>query len=136
MKIIVCLDDFGGMMFNHRRQSRDRILIADIAEMIGDAPLYMCPYSAPLFVDVAITTQVHENFLDRVKRGDWCFVEDRLLTPYAEEIETVVVYRWNRHYPSDQTFDLDLVANGFCLKDRAEFPGYSHEMITKETFIR
>ena len=30
MKIIVCLDDNSGMMFNRRRQSRDRVVIDDI----------------------------------------------------------------------------------------------------------
>ena len=134
MKVIVCLDDFDGMMFNHRRQSRDRTVIADIAEMIGDSPLYMCTYSATLFEDVTSTSRVMDDFLDHAKRGDWCFVEDRSLTPYAAEIDTVVVYRWNRHYPSDFIFDLDLETCGFCLKDRAEFSGYSHEMITKEIF--
>ena len=34
LKVIVALDDNLGMMFNHRRQSRDRILISDIAEMV------------------------------------------------------------------------------------------------------
>ena len=26
MKLIVCLDELGGMMFNRRRQSRDRVV--------------------------------------------------------------------------------------------------------------
>ena len=35
MKIIVCLDDYGGMLFNSRRQSRDRMLIDDIMMDLG-----------------------------------------------------------------------------------------------------
>ena len=30
MKLIVCLSEGNGMMFNNRRQSRDRVLIADM----------------------------------------------------------------------------------------------------------
>ena len=37
MIVIACLDDNGGMMFNHRRQSQDRMLRAHIAALVGDA---------------------------------------------------------------------------------------------------
>ena len=30
MKLIVCIDEKKGMMFNHRRQSQDRVLRDDI----------------------------------------------------------------------------------------------------------
>ena len=30
MKIIACLDDNNGLLFNNRRQSRDRVVIEDI----------------------------------------------------------------------------------------------------------
>lgn len=33
MRLIVCLDDKNGMAFNHRRQSRDCIVIAKIEEL-------------------------------------------------------------------------------------------------------
>ena len=33
MKLIVCLDDKNGMMFNKRRQSRDRVLIENVLEL-------------------------------------------------------------------------------------------------------
>ena len=49
MKLIVCLSDDNGMMFNHRRQSRDRVLIADMIQHVQNAPLWVSPYSAPLF---------------------------------------------------------------------------------------
>ena len=35
MILIVCVDDHNGMMFNHRRQSQDRILRGDILELTG-----------------------------------------------------------------------------------------------------
>lgn len=33
MRLIVCLDDKNGMAFNHRRQSRDRIVTEKIEEL-------------------------------------------------------------------------------------------------------
>lgn len=36
MIVIACLDDNGGMMFNHRRQSQDSVLRAHIAELVGE----------------------------------------------------------------------------------------------------
>ena len=39
MNIIVCVDDKNGMMFNKRRQSKDRILIADAIKEVADDKL-------------------------------------------------------------------------------------------------
>ena len=49
MKVIVCLEDKGGMMFNHRRQSRDRVLIADVVKMADGSKIFISQYSAMLF---------------------------------------------------------------------------------------
>ena len=48
MNLIVCLDDRNGMMFNGRRQSRDR---ADIEDILRDCAGRLCieGYSEPLF---------------------------------------------------------------------------------------
>ena len=45
MILIVCVDDHNGMMFNHRRQSQDRVLRADILELTGGKKLWMNAYS-------------------------------------------------------------------------------------------
>ena len=135
MNVIVCLDDCEGMTFNRRRQSRDRVVTADIVREAGER-LCMCPYSESLFLETEIERLVSENFLDEAQSGDWCFVENRALSPYREQIDEVLVYRWNRHYPSDTTFDLNLAAEGFRLAEREELEGYSHEKITKERFVR
>ena len=41
MKIIVCVDNQNGMMFNHRRQSQDRVLRKRILELTGGEKLWM-----------------------------------------------------------------------------------------------
>ena len=41
MKLIVCIDDNGGVAFNHRRQSRDRFLIDDIIEGLRGEKIFI-----------------------------------------------------------------------------------------------
>ena len=48
---IVCVDDHNGMMFNHRRQSQDRVLRADILELTGGKKLWMNAYSRKQFAE-------------------------------------------------------------------------------------
>ena len=51
MRVIVCVDDNGGMLFNHRRQSRDRVLCERVLQMADerDCSVYMNTYSAKIF---------------------------------------------------------------------------------------
>lgn len=130
MKLIVCLDDAGGMMFNHRRQSRDRVLIADMIHHVGDTPLWVSPYSAPLFGKNAPTLQATLNPLELAKATDYCFLEDTPLPPTLDDVNELVIYRWNRLYPSDVRFTCDTSA--FVLAESTEFVGSSHDKITKE----
>ena len=136
MNVILCLDDRGGMMFNHRRQSRDREVIKDIFNMIGDRPLFLNSYSAPLFSEKEDQLRIDEKFLDTVGEDEWCFVENRALLPYANHIETMVLYRWNRTYPFDMKMDIDPAFMGLVLCETVDFVGFSHEKITKEVYKR
>ncbi len=134
MKVILCLDDRGGMMFNRRRQSRDRALIEDAVASLGGETLCIAPYSQSLFAEQNISLSVSENFLDEAGEGAVCFVEDRALQPYKGQIGELVIYRWNRHYPSDLRCDLDPTREGFRLAESREFVGTSHDCITKEIY--
>ena len=136
MRVIVCLEDKGGMMFNHRRQSRDRVLTADVVKMAEGRRIFISPYSAMLFEESGASTVCDENFLDIADGDGYCFVEDRALAPYADRIKEITVYKWNRKYPTDTYFDLDLSALGFECASVEEFEGYSHEKITKEIYRR
>lgn len=136
MKIIVCLDDSGGMMFNHRRQSRDRTVTADILDMARDKRLYIDGCSEKLFAGLGGVYTVSDSMLDEAGEGELCFVENKPLADVADGIEELVIYRWNRRYPADVYFDIDLEKEGFKLRERREFEGHSHEKITKEIFTR
>ena len=49
MKIIVCVDLNNGMLFNSRRQSRDRTVIEYIYNFVGEKKLWITEFSKDLF---------------------------------------------------------------------------------------
>ncbi len=150
MNLIVTLDDEGGMMFNHRRQSRDRVLCARLLALVGSSRLFMNRYTAGLFtggrscVEVAsgespgatlpAGVMVADDFLSLAGKGDFCFVEDAPLNGIDDRVETVYIFRWNRVYPSDQRLPFDLSSWRMTVVD--EFSGSSHEKITLERYDR
>lgn len=137
MNIIICLDDNNGMMFNKRRQSQDRILRADLKEFIKDKDLYMNNYSYKLYKDIENgNIKVSENFLEQCTENDFCLVEDKLLNNYINKINNIIIYKWNRIYPSDLYFDINLTSNSWELLETKEFEGSSHEKITRIIYRR
>ena len=133
MKLIVCLDEKNGMAFNRRRQSRDRVLTDDLVRHVGAAPLFVTPYSLPLFEGHAIDLHPCDRPCAEAPRDAWCFLETQAPDP-AVMPDVLLIYRWNRHYPSDLRFTLPLT--DYRLAETLEFVGSSHETITKEVWIR
>ena len=128
MKLIVCLDDNNGMMFNNRRQSRDRILIENLLELCKGETLYINEYSAKLFTENSVV--ICEDF-NSVAKG-YIFAENTL--PNEENLNEIIVYKWNRVYPADTYFNISL--DGWILTETTEFVGSSHEKITREIYVR
>ncbi len=136
MKVIVCLDDKNGMLFNNRRQSRDRVLIERLVEMTSGSALWMHPYSQELFDCLSNGIRVDALFLEKAGQGEHCFLENVDVTPYAAAIEELIVFRWNRVYPADLHFPVELLDN-FRKKDEVlTFPGSSHDKITLEVYAK
>lgn len=134
MILIACMDDNRGMMFNRRRQSRDRIVCEDILAHTDGHILRMNSYSAKLFSDAPEgRILVDEEFLSLAQEGEFCFVES--LLPPSDHIEAMILYRWNRDYPADVYFDLPL-NEGWNLTETVEFAGSSHPIITKEVYLK
>lgn len=136
MKIIVCLDDYKGMLFNSRRQSRDRMLIDDIMMDLRYEKLYILDYSKILFSDYGGRYEIIDDFSKRRNKDCVCFVENVDVAPYINDIDGITIYYWNRVYPRDFVFCVDLEKEGFSLKSTCEFEGYSHENIRKEVYER
>lgn len=133
MTLILCLDDRNGMLFQGRRQSRDRVLCQRILDIVGDGRLLMNAYSAKLFPKNKVT--VAEDPAAEARSGDHCFVEDLDIHGCLSKANSLILYRWNRVYPSDVTFPEDGLA-GYQLVESTEFPGSSHEKITQEVYKR
>ena len=132
MHIVLCLDDRNGMLFNKRRLSSDKAVCEKILETaVGN--VWMNTYSAKLFADANIC--VDDVFLDKAATEDICFVEDLAFLPRMEQIQSITVYRWNRHYPSDVKCPEELFEN-WILTEKVDFPGNSHEIITQEKYAR
>ncbi|MET0016465.1 ribonuclease Z [Oscillibacter sp.] len=136
MEVIACVDDKNGLMFNKRRQSRDYTVIDHILQDSRDRCLYMTEYSAQLFTADQSRIIVKPNFLECVGPGDYCFVEDSMLLPYESKIDRIIFYRWNRKYPADLYFDIPLTEHGWRLTEAIDFPGNSHEKITREVYCK
>ncbi len=131
MKLIVCLDEREGMSFGGKRQSRDRILIEDMKKMLDGEPLFITEYSEKLLFQSGISVKVCH---DLHACNGFCFVENESVSDYGKMLEELVIYRWNRHYPSDLYFDLAPAELGLRLESIEEFEGSSHEKITKERY--
>lgn len=137
MILIAFVDDDGGMMFNHRRQSRDRAALQMILNMTTGAALWMNAYSAPLFTEFAAPQiQVDAQFLDKAGPVDYCFVENVDISPYLPFIEKIILFHWNRAYPSDMKFSIKLDGGKWQLISTEDFPGSSHEKITLEVYVK
>ena len=132
MKIIICLDNNKGMCFNGRRLSKDRVVTEKILELAAGSRLWIAPFSKKLFDGQRVC--MDEDFLCKAGDGDYCFVEDRGLETASSHIDEVIVFWWNRDYPSDLKLDLDL--SGFKRISKEDFSGYSHEKVTKEVYVR
>ncbi len=135
MIVMLCVDDKNGMLFNRRRQSKDRVLQQHVLALAGSRRLFMSPYSRKQFTDTgSAEIIVDEAYLEKAEAGDYCFVEDGDVVSHADRIEKIILFRWNRNYPADTFFTLDL--SGYILEKTEDFAGNSHEKITKEIYRR
>lgn len=154
MNIITVIDDAGGMCFNSRRQSRDRILRENILRITAGSTLWMNAYSAGQFRTECGRLPANSNsagqfqersgdgsiktddcFMEKAKAGDFCFVENLLLAPFLDRIDGIWLFRWNRRYPGDFYLDIDVSEKEWVLTESAEFAGSSHERISMEVYV-
>ena len=135
MIAVICIDDKNGMMFNHRRQSQDRKVRERIMELAGSGNVWMNAYSYKQFMDDSLkNTIADEAFLEKAGENDYCFIEDRDISPYLDRGEKIILFKWNRIYPADLYFTVDMKA--WKQTGQKDFEGYSHEMITEEIYTR
>lgn len=131
MNVAVCADDRGGTFFMGRRLSSDREIMRDLAAS-AEGRILITEYSRPLFGEIECNYEVCGDPLALASDTDICFIEDGICEEYVRDIRVLTVYRWNRHYPSDPGSRIYPEKLGFTLCTSEDFPGYSHERITKE----
>lgn len=135
MIIISVIDDKGGLMFNNRRQSQDRILRQNILETVSSGKLLMNSFSFSQFSKENFNNIItDEDFLENAQKDDFCFAENVSLLPYTNKIDKIILFRWNRTYPGDFFFDIPLSEEIWHLVSSEDFEGSSHEKITKEIY--
>lgn len=130
MILAVCLDDKLGLAFNNRRQSRDKLLIKDLLSY--NKKIYALDISSDLFLptdDVCFAEKLPE-----LKKDDIAFVEGSLESVTPDDIDGLILYRWNTIYPADKYFRLNLA--DFKLTEKTDFVGNSHPKITKEIYTK
>ena len=139
MIVALAIDDKGGMMFNKRRQSRDKALIADLAirsEEYGNGMIYTNEYSEPLFEDAGVSAVSVPDPLSAAGDDATVFIENLDATPYLNRIDRLIIYKWNRRYPADVKLGFDPIKVGFRLDESYDFKGMAHEKITGEVYVK
>lgn len=133
MKLCVCLDKKNGMMFFGKRQSQDSVQRERLLSLVGENKLWLSAYSAKLFGELS-NVIVDENCGLTAGENDYCFVEDQ---PFdISKCSTIIVYKWNRQYQADKSFNVDLKTEGFKRISKEDFVGSSHDKITEEIYER
>ena len=135
MIAMICVDDNGGVLFNKRRVSKDRVLREEMLLRVAGGRLLVTPYTARQF-DAAAAEKltVCEDVLAQVQPGDFCFLEDSDLNGALDKASQLILYKWTREYPSDVR--LTLPPAGWKLTESRDFAGSSHEKITEEIYIK
>ncbi len=133
MKLIACIDENCGLMFNKRRVSSDVAVIDRITEIVGDGKILVNSYSAPLFIGKT-NVIVDDDFLLKASKADYCFIENSDVTKSLFGVTGLILYHWNRKYPSDFKFPKEAAVKGKRLISISEFSGNSHEKITEEVY--
>lgn len=127
MTTAITLEDRNGRSFWGKRLSSDREILRKLITM--SRTVYTDKYSYAHIPDGE-----NGNFIiadkNKVLESDslyWTEIGD-----IPEETDQLIVFRWNRNYGADRFYNpLD---HGWKMISSEDFPGYSHDKITMETY--
>jgi hypothetical protein len=125
MTLILWAGKNGEMLFNRRRCSQDRAVIADILAQFPLSDICVSAYSAPLFEGARVISQLTDA------KGRVLFLEDLPLSPALALAKKLIVYRFDRIYPANVRLQIPPI---FTLTESRELTGYSHDKITREVY--
>ena len=134
MKAIVCTDKNGGILFNERRVARDRAVIYDRFGNLNGSNLFIRPCSKTLLED---TDAIETLSFDNIPEEDYCFFEDLDISDFFDLATQIVIYMWDKKYPSDFAVDPAIFKeSGYTLRAVKDIAGRTHEKIRKEVWER
>lgn len=136
MKLIVCVDNNNGVLFNHRRLSSDRLLCQHILDMAQGTAVWVTDYSRILFDGLNGNLCSFTGDLELVAKDAYLFVEDLDIAPLIPFANELILYRWNRTYPSDVKLPISLPSEEWRRESSQDFCGKSHKQITQEVYKR
>lgn len=125
MTLILWVGKNGEMMFNRRRCSSDREVIADIQAMYDPSEIRLSAYSSPLFPGAKVISDLSEA------GESVLFLEDLPLNAALVQARKLIVYRFDRVYPADVRL---VIPRDFHMTESWEFAGFSHEKIAREVY--
>ena len=135
MIIIVCVDNDMGMLFNNRRLSKDKIVTKHIINFVSDKKIWINNFSKDLFQDYELDNLIiDDEFINKICKNDYCFIENILPKEIENKADKIIIYNWNRKYPADLYFDINL--DNWVLEKQTDFIGNSHDKITQKIYIR
>jgi hypothetical protein len=146
MILISFVENSMGMMFNQRRCSSDKTVLNRILSMCSGKNLWLTPYSMELFSGAAeddksaeamserVTFKIDDHPYEKAGSGEFCLVESEKPSGFEDKIEQIYLYAWNRDYPHDVSFDIDL--GNWTLLRSIDFKGNSHDNVTEKIFVR
>lgn len=133
MKLIVFTDLNNGMLFNNRRQSRDKALIEHIYDFVGRNKIWITLFSEDLFKNKKYNL-FEINSIGEIGEDDFVFIENYSPKILEKRLNEIVLFNWNRAYPADLFFDISL--EDWYLEDEIEIKGFSHEKISRKIYKR
>ncbi len=136
MNICVCTDNNMGISFNNRRQSRDKAVAQRLISLGQYDKIYIQQYSLTLFEDLGSDKITVTDTFNLCGDREICFVELEAARELAESADTLILYKWNRNYPSDKKLPFLPSEKGFRLLSTFEFAGNSHDKITEEIWTK
>lgn len=136
MKLVVCVDERNGMAFYGRRLSRDKLLVLEILMSAGENTIWINKYSKNLFMadgKLPANVKVFDGIPDG-DENDLVFIETLSPADFESVVDTIVIYNWNRAYPSNLKFEM--LPGKWEVNFEEEFAGSSHEKITKTVYVK
>lgn len=133
MKIAICIDKSGGILFGGKRLSQDSVLRNKLIDIVSDGCLLMNEYSGKMFNETE-KIRISEDFLLSANENDICFIENNDVP--IDKVTEIYLFNWNRDYPADTYFEFNPKELGFKRTSKEDFVGSSHKKITLEIYRR